>query len=69
MSYQELTTLGSTFTSAQADALVSFWNWTIHEGQADSGQLYYVPLPANIVALDQTELAAFTYNGAAVAHC
>lgn len=69
MTYKELTTLGSTFTSQQADALISFWNWTIHGGQAYSGQLYYVPLPANIVAQDQTELASFTYNGATVAHC
>jgi len=69
MSYQEMSTLGSSFTSQQADALISFWNWTIHTGQSYSGQLYYVPLPQNIVTSDEAELSAFTFNGAAVSHC
>lgn len=69
MSYADLNDLGSSFTSQQASAMISFWNWTIHQGQLDSGGLYYVPLPANIVTADQAELSSFTYNGAAVAHC
>lgn len=72
MAYQEMTTLSTTavpFTQSQSQAMLTFWNWTIHAGQAYSGTLYYVPLPANIVVADQAELAAFTYNGAAISHC
>jgi phosphate transport system substrate-binding protein len=70
MAYQDMSAgYGSKFSLQQADALLSFWNWTIHGGQAYSGQYYYVPLPQNIVTADEAELASFTYNGAAVAHC
>jgi phosphate transport system substrate-binding protein len=70
ISYADLSgSFGSAMTSGQASAMLTFWNWTIHQGQSYSGQLYYVPLPANIVTADQAELSQFTYNGAAVAHC
>ena len=72
MAYQELSTLSTKsipFSLQQAQSLVTFWNWTIHYGQSYSATLYYVPLPANIVMADQSELALFTYSGAAVPHC
>ena len=70
LAYQDMSAgYGGKLTASEANAVVSFWNWTIHAGQSYSATLYYVPLPANIVAADEAELAAFAYNGAAVPHC
>jgi phosphate transport system substrate-binding protein len=70
ISYADLSgSFGSALSQDQANAMLSFWNWTIHIGQTDSAENYYVPLPASIVTSDQVELAAFSYNSAPVAHC
>jgi phosphate transport system substrate-binding protein len=70
VSYQDLSAAFTTgFSADQANAMLSFWNWTIHEGQTYSAGLYYVPLPAPIVTADEAELAAFTWDGGAVPHC
>lgn len=60
---------GSSYGQAKAEGLLNFVNWTITTGQTYSGQLYYVPLPANVVSDDQTSLKLFTYGGAAVPLC
>jgi phosphate transport system substrate-binding protein len=60
---------GSSYSLQKAEGLLNFVNWTITTGQSYSGQLYYVPLPANVVAADQASLKLFTYSGAAVPLC
>jgi len=35
-------------------------------GQSYSAQLYYVPLPASIVAADETTIGSITFGGSAV---
>jgi phosphate transport system substrate-binding protein len=53
----------------KTQALIQFVNWTLTEGQADTGALYYASLPSQVIANDQTGLASITYNGAAVPAC
>jgi phosphate transport system substrate-binding protein len=62
---------GSSMTQLQAEALWNFMNWTISStgGQSYSGALYYVPLPAGIIALDKTTLASMTWGGTAIPAC
>lgn len=70
MVYESLDTVyGSAMTLNVAENLVNFLNWTITYGQAYSAVLYYVPLPANVVAADQASLALIQYGGAAVPIC
>lgn len=65
--YQDLgTAYGSGYSQAKAQALVNFLEWAITTGQSYSTALFYVPLPANIVAIDQTTLQGETYNGQAL---
>lgn len=52
----------------QADAvagkvLADFLWWVVHEGQQYSSALQYVPLPDNIVTLDEASLHGLTHNG------
>ncbi|HEY6238060.1 MAG TPA: phosphate ABC transporter substrate-binding protein PstS [Thermoplasmata archaeon] len=60
---------GSGVDLNKAENLVNFLNWTLTYGQADSGQLYYVPLPANVVAASHASLQLITYGGAPVPIC
>lgn len=69
MFYQSLSASGLSYNLQKAENLVNWLNWTIHTGQTYSGQLYYVPLPASVVALDVTTLKSVTYNGAVVPEC
>ncbi|HZY71264.1 MAG TPA: phosphate ABC transporter substrate-binding protein PstS [Thermoplasmata archaeon] len=65
--YQDLgTAYGSQYSQAKAQALVNLLEWMITTGQSYSSALYYVPLPANIVAIDQTTLHGELYNGQAL---
>ncbi|MCI4350894.1 MAG: phosphate ABC transporter substrate-binding protein PstS [Thermoplasmata archaeon] len=65
--YQDLgTAYGSSYSMAKAQALVAWFNWAIHTGQSYSAALYYVPLPANLVAIDAATLASMTFNGQAI---
>lgn len=49
-----------------ATVLVQFLWWTVHDGQQLSSTLAYVPLPANVVTLDEQTIGSITYNGAAL---
>jgi phosphate transport system substrate-binding protein len=70
MVYTALDTVyGSSYNLEKAKNLVDFLNWTITYGQAYSGQLYYVPLPSNVVTEDQASIALVQYGGAAVPVC
>jgi phosphate ABC transporter phosphate-binding protein len=65
--YQDLSgTYGSSYTLTEAETLVDFLYWVVTTGQGYSAQLYYVPLPASIVAADEASIGSITYNGAAV---
>jgi phosphate transport system substrate-binding protein len=47
----------------QGAALVNFLSWIVNSGQQLGTGLGYVPLPANIVAVDNASLKLITYNG------
>jgi phosphate transport system substrate-binding protein len=72
MVYQALDTVyGSAYNLQKAENLVDFLNWTVSAtlGQSYSGELYYVPLPAAVLAEDQKTIASITYSGAAIPIC
>jgi phosphate transport system substrate-binding protein len=48
---------------AKARALVDFITWTITDGQQFGPDLGYVPLPENVVSLNQQTLKSLTFNG------
>jgi phosphate transport system substrate-binding protein len=48
---------------AKGAAVVNFLTWIINTGQTDGQGLGYVPLPANIVALDNTTIGLIMHNG------
>jgi ABC-type phosphate transport system substrate-binding protein len=48
---------------AQGAALVNFFSWIVKSGQSLGISEGYVPLPANIVAIDNATLLLVTYNG------
>ncbi len=66
--YKELNTLGSSETQARAQALVNFLWWVVHTGQTYSSSLAYVPLPAPVVAIDETSINSMTFNAQALVH-
>jgi hypothetical protein len=50
-----------------AKALVDFLWWAVHDkGQSFSSGLYYAPLPASVVSLDEATLNSITYDGVAL---
>jgi phosphate ABC transporter phosphate-binding protein len=63
--YRELNVLGSSMTQTKAKALVDFLWWVIHDGQDYSAALVYVPLPAEVVALNEQTIGLVTLNGQA----
>lgn len=66
--YKELNSLGSSETQSRAQALVNFLWWVVHTGQTYSSSLAYVPLPAPVVAIDETSIGSMTFNGQALVH-
>jgi phosphate ABC transporter phosphate-binding protein len=57
----------STITNAAtAAALVNFASWIVNSGQNLGSGLGYVPLPANIVAVDDATIGLITYNGSPI---
>jgi phosphate ABC transporter phosphate-binding protein len=52
----------------QGAAIVNFMSWIVNSGQNLGTGLGYVPLPANIVAVDNATLKLVTYNGTAILH-
>ena len=64
--YQELnvnTAQTSGKSAAGATALVQFLWWVVTTGQQQSTALGYVPLPQNVVTLDEQTIQSITYNG------
>jgi phosphate ABC transporter phosphate-binding protein len=48
---------------AQGEALVNFFSWIVNSGQSLGISEGYIPLPSNIVAIDNAALQLVTYNG------
>ncbi|MDA4127164.1 MAG: phosphate ABC transporter substrate-binding protein PstS [Thaumarchaeota archaeon] len=48
---------------AGSTALVQFFWWLDHTGQQTSSGLSYVPLPPNVVTINEQSLSSITYNG------
>jgi phosphate transport system substrate-binding protein len=57
MVYQQQT------SQAQGTALVNFLHWVVNDAQTAGTKLGYVPLPSNVVAIDNTAIKSITYNG------
>lgn len=65
--YKELYNDQSKMNKTAAKALVDFLWWAVHDnGQSYSSGLYFAPLPASVVSLDETTLNSITYNGIAL---
>ncbi|MCX8204406.1 MAG: phosphate ABC transporter substrate-binding protein PstS [Candidatus Nezhaarchaeota archaeon] len=60
--YRELSVLPN-MDEAAARALVEFLWWIIHDGQGYAPGLYYVPLPQNVVNINEDTIRLITYNG------
>jgi phosphate transport system substrate-binding protein len=63
--YQELFNVIPGMTQAKATALVQFLWWVVQPdgGQQYSSSLEYVPLPANVVQIDEATIQSITFNG------
>lgn len=63
VTYQKQTT-----SLAQAELVVGFLWWVVNHGQQAGVNLGYIPLPSNVVTLDDATINSITFNGAAVPH-
>ena len=50
-------------TQDRANALVDFLWWSIHDGQSDSGPLFYGSIPANLLAQDEAAVKSLNWAG------
>jgi phosphate transport system permease protein/phosphate transport system substrate-binding protein len=53
----------SSMDLAKAKALASFLWYLVHDGQSLGAPLGYVPLPANVVAIDETGIKSIVFQG------
>jgi len=60
--YKELNVLPN-MDEATARALVYFLWWIVHDGQRYAAELYYVPLPQNVVVHNEETIRMITFNG------
>ena len=60
--YKDLSVLPS-MDLTKAKILVNFLWYVVHDGQALAPPLAYVPLPPNIVAIDEESIMSMTFNG------
>ena len=60
--YKELNVVPG-MTQATATAEVQFLWWVIHDGQQLAPSLDYVPLPSNVVQIDEATIQSITFNG------
>lgn len=67
--FQDLSAAYGGWSAGQAENLVDFVSWVITTGQTWSGELYYAPLPASVVAVDNTTIASMTFGGSPVTLC
>ncbi len=50
-------------SQVQGTLVVSFLWWAVNSGQQAGVNLGYIPLPSNVVSLDDTTIKSITYNG------
>jgi phosphate ABC transporter phosphate-binding protein len=63
--YKELYNDQTKMNKTAAKALVDFLWWAVHStGQSYAPALYYAPLPASVVTVDEATLNSITYQGA-----
>jgi phosphate ABC transporter phosphate-binding protein len=60
--YKELSVLPS-MNKEKAQALVEFLWWAVHRGQDYAPKLQYVPLPQQVVSIDEETIKSITFNG------
>ncbi|CAN5703389.1 phosphate ABC transporter substrate-binding protein PstS [soil metagenome] len=60
--YEELST-NPTIDEQRANALVEFMEWAVTDGQQFAEQLAYVPLPQDVMDLNDQTLRSLTFNG------
>jgi phosphate transport system substrate-binding protein len=60
--YTDLSIVPS-INSEKAKALVDFLWWVVHDGQNYSSDLQYVPLPQDVVSIDEQTINSITFNG------
>lgn len=62
--YKELYNDATKMNKTAAEALIDFLWWIVHDdGQSYSDDLYYAPLPASVVSLNEETLRSLTYRG------
>jgi phosphate transport system substrate-binding protein len=59
VTYQKQTT-----SMAQAELVANFLWWVVNKGQQAGTKIGYIPLPANVQAIDNATIKSITYNGA-----
>ena len=60
--YKDLSAL-PTMTKEKAQALVEFLWWAVHDGQKYAPALEYVPLPPEVVAVNEATIKMITFKG------
>jgi ABC-type phosphate transport system substrate-binding protein len=63
--FKELSTNPS-IDQAKAKSIVDFLSWAITDGQKTAEKINYVPLPDNVVKLDQDTIKSLTFKGSPV---
>ena len=63
--FKELRTNPS-IDQAKAKSIVDFLSWAITDGQKTAEKINYVPLPDNVVKLDQDTIKSLTFKGSPV---
>lgn len=65
--YKELYNDDTKMNKTAAEALVDFLWWIVHDdGQSYADELYYAPLPASVVLLNEHTLGFLTYKGESI---
>jgi phosphate ABC transporter phosphate-binding protein len=65
--YKELYNDQTKMNKTAAKSLVDFLWWIVHpDGQAYASPIYYAPLPASMLAVNEVTLNSITYNGVAL---
>jgi phosphate ABC transporter phosphate-binding protein len=70
----QATDKGFSPTLTKSQVLVQWLHWTLTSGQglvdeSQPTQLYYAPLPASIISVDDAGIQTMTFNGAAIPSC
>jgi phosphate transport system substrate-binding protein len=50
-------------SAEKADVLTNFFWWIVNQGQTFSPKLFYAPLPASVVTVDENLIKQINYNG------